>query len=406
MSCEMVTEISRILRHDLQPRGFCGNPMPVAVKLIAALSYFASGSFQGSTGNICGISQSATHRCIKEVTLFRHVTDFIHLPVDEDGQAAWSAAFGAIAGFPRVQGVINCTHAAIRAPWDQPAAFVNRKGFHFLNCYDQGRKYFRISEVSKSRIVRCHSKFLGEINEKSKVGRHSRQFVCSRCHTDLPAKGVTTGLLGFLSSNPKVETFLRLQELPKNITMQQASHLRRRIMHACARFPGSCHDSHILRNSQLPAIFEEPAKVDGWIPGDKGYPLCTWLMIPGRHPQSTTEEKCNVAHASTRAIIEHTIGMLKMCFHCLDWSGRTVQYAPQRVSPIIVVCCALHNLAIRCGNILQVEKQEEQLSSSDEDDYEEQEDNNDNNAIMAMRAMKRHATDIRENLIYACFIQQ
>ncbi|XP_067915746.1 putative nuclease HARBI1 [Heterodontus francisci] len=250
-----------------------------------------------STGDICGISQSATHRCIKEVTnaLFQCANDFIYLPVDEDSQAERSAAFSATTHFPRVQGVIDSIHAAIRAPWDQPAVFVNRKDFHSLNV----------------------------------------QLVCDH---------------------------------------------RRRIMNVSAHFPGSCHDSYILRNSQLPPVFEEAADVDRWILGDKGYPLCTWLMTPVHHPQSTAEKRYNVAHTSTRAIIDHSIGMLKMRFPFLD----------QR------------------GNILQAEEQEEHLSSSDEDDDEEgkEEDNNDNDPVIDMRAMERHAMDIREKLIYARFSQQ
>ncbi|XP_067896092.1 putative nuclease HARBI1 [Heterodontus francisci] len=243
--------------------------MPVVLKVTAALNYFANGSSQGSTGNICGISQSATHRCIKEVTnaLFRCANDFIYLPVDVDSWTTRSAAFGTIARFPRGQGVIDCTHVAIRAPWDQPTAFVDHKGFHSLNI----------------------------------------QLVCDH---------------------------------------------KRRIMH---------------------------------------------FLWP-----------YNVAHASIRAIMEHTISMLKMRFRCIDRSGGALQYAPQRVSQIIIVCCAVHYLAIRCGNILQAEEQEEHQSSSGEDDYEEGEekDNSANDAVIDMRAMEKYARDIRDNLIYTYFSQQ
>ncbi|XP_067890785.1 putative nuclease HARBI1 [Heterodontus francisci] len=293
----MVTVICRILQHDLQPLGFGGNPMPVALKVTAALDFFASGSFQGSMGYRRDLSQSATHKCIKEVTnaLFPHANDFIYKPVHEDSQPARSAAFGAITGFSRLQAVIDCTHVAISSPWDWPAVFVNRKGFHSLNV----------------------------------------QLVCGH---------------------------------------------RQRIM--C--FPGGL--SQLIYLDELSAVFEEPAKVDGWILHDKGYALCTWLMTPVCYPQSAAQERYNAAHASTRAMIEHTIGMLKMQFRCLVQSGG----------------------ALRCSNILQAEEREEQQASAEEEDYDEGEEevNNDSDAVIDMRAMERHASDIRENLIFTPFSHQ
>ncbi|XP_067869160.1 putative nuclease HARBI1 [Heterodontus francisci] len=247
MSREMVTEICRILQHELQLLDFGGNHMPVALKVTAALNFFYSCTFQRSMRDICGISQSATHRCIKEVTnvLFRHANDFIYLPVDQGRQAARSAAFGTIAGFLRVLGVIDHSWP-LELCGPAVFVFVNRKDFHSLNV----------------------------------------QLVCDH---------------------------------------------RRRMMHVCVHCPGTCHDSYILRNSQLPAVFKEPAEVDKWILGDKGYPLCTCLMTPMVHPQSPAEERYNAAYASTRVITEHTIGILKMKSLCLNQSGGALQYAPQRV---------------------------------------------------------------------------
>ncbi|XP_067903110.1 putative nuclease HARBI1 [Heterodontus francisci] len=288
-------------------------------------TFLAGRAFQGSTGDICDISQSVAHRCIKEVTnaLFRHADELIDLAVDEDNQDARSADFSVITGFHRVQEVIDCSHVAIRAPWDQPAVFVNRKCFHSLNV----------------------------------------QLVCDH---------------------------------------------RSKMMQVCTHFSGSCHNSYILRKSLLPGVFGAQIEVDCWILGDKGYPLCTWLMTPVRHPQCAAEERYNAAHASTRAIIKNIIGRLKMCLHCLDQSGKALQYTPERVSRTIIVCHALHNLAIRLGSFLQVAEQEEHQSSSDEDDYEEGEgeDNNANDAIIDIRAMERQARDIRENLIFSHFSQQ
>ncbi|XP_078097950.1 uncharacterized protein LOC144511457 isoform X2 [Mustelus asterias] len=135
LSRETVTELCAMMQDDLRPMGFSGHPMPVALKLTATLNFYASGSFQGSTGELCGISQAAAHRCIKEVTnaLFKRAGEFIQYHTDPESQAERSAGFGAIAGFPQVQGVIDCTHVAIRAPSEQPAAYINKEGFYSIS---------------------------------------------------------------------------------------------------------------------------------------------------------------------------------------------------------------------------------------------------------------------------------
>ncbi|XP_067894270.1 putative nuclease HARBI1 [Heterodontus francisci] len=56
-----------MLQVRLQPVGFGGHPTPVALMIIMALNFYASGSFQRSTGDMCRVSQAAAHRCIKKV---------------------------------------------------------------------------------------------------------------------------------------------------------------------------------------------------------------------------------------------------------------------------------------------------------------------------------------------------
>ncbi|XP_067885146.1 putative nuclease HARBI1 [Heterodontus francisci] len=100
-----------------------------------ALNFYASGSFQRSTGDMCGISQAAIYSCIKEVTnaLLKRADDYVHYWTNPDSQAERAIGFGTTVGFPQMQGVIDCTHVAIKAPTDQPAIFINREGFHSIN---------------------------------------------------------------------------------------------------------------------------------------------------------------------------------------------------------------------------------------------------------------------------------
>lgn len=83
-----------------------------------------------------------------------------------------------------------------------------------------------------------------------------------------------------------------------------------------ANWPGSTHDSRVLRNSCLFRRME-----NGWRPiqngiilGDSAYPLKDWL-IP---PLSNNRRFLN-AHKSTRRVVENAIGILKEKFPVLNY---------------------------------------------------------------------------------------
>ncbi|CAI9620081.1 unnamed protein product, partial [Staurois parvus] len=67
-------------------------------------------------------------------------------------------------------------------------------------------------------------------------------------------------------------------------------------------------------------------------------------MAPVRYPQSLAEITYNKAHSKSRAIVEHTIGLLKSRFLCLARPGGELLYSPQKSSRIILACCLLHNI--------------------------------------------------------------
>jgi len=114
-----------------------------------------------------------------------------------------------------------------------------------------------------------------------------------------------------------------------------------------ARYPGSVHDSRVLRNSLLFDLFEH-----GWRPfpsavilGDSGYPCNEWLIPPVRATQTQAEENFNRAHKSTRCAIERAFGCLKQRFSCLETTLRVK--SPEFACEIIKCCTALHNLCIQ-----------------------------------------------------------
>lgn len=95
------------------------------------------------------------------------------------------------------------------------------------------------------------------------------------------------------------------------------------IIDVVAKWPGSVHDSRILKNSKLYEKFREgelPSLPNGIILGDSGYPLLEWLLLPFvEHPVMTEAQKLyNKAHKSARAVIDRIIGILKRRWACLN----------------------------------------------------------------------------------------
>ncbi|XP_067885115.1 putative nuclease HARBI1 [Heterodontus francisci] len=136
LSRQIFTDICSHLEADLCPREPGGHALPVTVKVTTALKFFMSGSFRGSAGDICRISQPAAYNHITQVTnaLFAKVANYIHSDTDDTSQTQRAVCFASIVEFPQVYGVIDCTHMAIIAPSDQPDIFINWKGFHSLMC--------------------------------------------------------------------------------------------------------------------------------------------------------------------------------------------------------------------------------------------------------------------------------
>lgn len=88
------------------------------------------------------------------------------------------------------------------------------------------------------------------------------------------------------------------------------------ITNCVIKWPGSKHDSFIIRQSRLYEDFEA-GRVTGILLGDSGYPLKPWLMTPYLNPISEAQERFNHAHCKTRNLIERCIGVLKRRWACL-----------------------------------------------------------------------------------------
>ncbi|XP_028315330.1 putative nuclease HARBI1 [Gouania willdenowi] len=111
----------------------------------------------------------------------------------------------------------------------------------------------------------------------------------------------------------------------------------------------SVKDNLILQNSALFTKLKDGDYGEGWLLGDSAYPLQPFLLTPVLNPCTPGEHCYNAAHSRTRSIVEHTCGVLKSRFRCLDRNKGGPVYSPQKLAQIVVVCCMLHNIAERHG---------------------------------------------------------
>ena len=137
-----------------------------------------------------------------------------------------------------------------------------------------------------------------------------------------------------------------------SINVQAVCNVNMEFTNVTARWPGGHHDSFILGLSSVGRWFESDSLHEGWLLGDSGYALKSWLLTPFPNPEGGPQRCFNVSLKKTRTLIERTFGILKSRWRILDHSGDYLCYTPKKVAYITVACCILHNICGRNGNPL------------------------------------------------------
>lgn len=75
--------------------------------------------------------------------------------------------------------------------------------------------------------------------------------------------------------------------------------------------------------------------------GDLGYALNAGLMTPFANPVTPQEVCFNHVHSHMSTVIEHTFGLLKGHWTCLDTAAAKLLYPPENVCRIILACCGI-----------------------------------------------------------------
>ena len=172
-------------------------------------------------------------------------------------------------------------------------------------------------------------------------------------------------------------------------------------MNVVAKWPGSVHDSRILRLSPLFQAFEGIRKpVDGIILGDSAYMLRPWLMTPIRNPATRRERRFNAAHRTTRSTVERAIGVAKQRWRCLRHGLRI---GPEKSCKIIIVCFMLHNYARRLKLPIPPQDSSDDSESSSSEEDSSDDDDDDQPQLQTERARVAAGRATRDRIVNTCF---
>ncbi len=127
-----------------------------------------------------------------------------------------------------------------------------------------------------------------------------------------------------------------------SVNVQGICDAKGRFVNVVADWPGSTHDSRILRTSHVCMELASGRK-KGILVGDSAYAGSNWLLTPLLNPQGKSENRYNTGQKVTRCVIERTFGRWKRKFVMLH---NEIRMDPRRVCKIVGACAVLHNIAV------------------------------------------------------------
>ncbi|KAJ2942141.1 hypothetical protein O0L34_g11054 [Tuta absoluta] len=149
------------------PRFKESDNIPIHIKILGALHFFVSGSYQTADGgdSVISLSQPSMSRAIEEVTsaiVELLASDYIRFPTTVEEKRRTMREFQEKYNMPNVLGAVDGTHIAIFKPdGNDPIApgnlFYNRKGYYSINC--QG------VTNAKGKIISINPNFPGSVHD-------------------------------------------------------------------------------------------------------------------------------------------------------------------------------------------------------------------------------------------------
>ncbi|XP_063633776.1 putative nuclease HARBI1 [Cydia splendana] len=135
LSKSVFKQLCSDLRTQTRLRGT--REIPLEIKVLCALSFYATGSDQRIVGLTQHLTQRTASRCIRQVTNAlncENISDkWIVFPQTQQERTVLTQEFQRRFRLPGIIGAIDCTHVATAKPDTQEHLFFNRKGYHSLN---------------------------------------------------------------------------------------------------------------------------------------------------------------------------------------------------------------------------------------------------------------------------------
>ncbi|XP_052755270.1 putative nuclease HARBI1 [Galleria mellonella] len=140
--------------------------LTLETKVLVALSFFATGSYQRPIGDIAGhsIAQPTVSIIIKQITKLLNLPEiqakYIKFPRTSEERRANIIRFYNKFGMPGVLGCIDCTHVAIVRPTENEERYYCRKQYHSLNVQLISNADMEIISVDASYGGATHDSFI------------------------------------------------------------------------------------------------------------------------------------------------------------------------------------------------------------------------------------------------------
>ncbi|XP_047021633.1 putative nuclease HARBI1 isoform X1 [Helicoverpa zea] len=256
------------------------NGIPPLHQLLLALRFYALGAMLKSVAEFVGVSQSSACRIVADIStvLARLYSKYINL------HARTTLDFYNIAQFPRVCGVIGCTHVPIQCPSSTMGEeYRNGKGYYS----------FHVQAVCDADL-----KLLNVVSQWPGSAHQSTIFDNS----------VLRGILKKMIYYHKIVTD-KLNLLLYFI-------------------PAQCDDG-VLGNC--------------WLLGDNAYPNRPYLLTPVYNPSTAQEVRYNEAHIQTRRAIGRAFAVWKRRFPVISL---TMRLSLDNIQAVIIATAVLYNICI------------------------------------------------------------
>ncbi|XP_067633742.1 putative nuclease HARBI1 [Eurosta solidaginis] len=138
----LTRSLCRRLIDDLEPHDDQQTSLPITIRILSVLNFFANGSYQTCVGNnyTMPMSQASFSRSLKSVAnlIVRVKGSEIEFPRTVEEENIVKTGFFRKFGIKSTIGAIDCTHIAIVAPpsnnVERPLSqYLNRKGYYSIN---------------------------------------------------------------------------------------------------------------------------------------------------------------------------------------------------------------------------------------------------------------------------------